>query len=484
MRQPVARATDPTPLVIADNHAPHRPLGGITEATEKSPRKLACDVTLTGSARVVGGQPAQTLPVRLAMYRGNALILRKAVVGVGPVGANGIIEPITEIPLTYERALGGAGMPGNPVGTDKPSVRHMSEAEAPGCFAPIPSAWKVRRDRVEASLRERLETAVPEVPAKFDWEYFQEAPRDQVVSYLEGGEWLLIEGVSRVMPRVQTQLPRLAPRAYVITRGREPEAVHLAWDTLAIDGESLRATAVFRADVASPRPFGALRDVAIVIRLEGADAMANELPSPAELFDAARLVPTVGRVVSSALTSTSSLSAADQQHAAEKPVAPYTLAVPASAAVPFAGAPGGAPRATPPPGSPWAGADAPMPDVHPAPKGPIARTEEMAVPARDELMKALAESRQRPSTPSAMTSSGTPRFGTAAPPGPPPREGPPPVAPERLAPPREAPTKEEVAKRASRLELARKGLKKSGMSEARITEVLQQIERELGSGGA
>src|SRR5439155_9737324 len=135
------------------------------------PYRPKVDVTMTGHARIGGAPRAQ---VRLAIFRGDATLVDKFV-RVLPLAS----DARADVPLVYERALGGPGWDDNPIGTGvvigtaMPNLIDPSYARRAVCFAPIPASFPAR-DRLRRDVD--LGALVAELPPDFDWSYFQEAP--------------------------------------------------------------------------------------------------------------------------------------------------------------------------------------------------------------------------------------------------------------------------------------------------------------------
>lgn len=142
-------------------------------------------------------------------------------------------QPYIEMPISYERALGGlltdekngARDPQNPVGVGRMQqsgqpvpnceypgepIRHPKAKIRPAGFGPIPCEWQPRTKLAgtynDAWQKERQ----PLVPRDFQDTYFQCAPVDQQVNgFLQGGEEVVLhnlspEGVLRFkLPRVR-----------------------------------------------------------------------------------------------------------------------------------------------------------------------------------------------------------------------------------------------------------------------------------------
>lgn len=498
LKHPVARFVEPPPLCLADKPLSGAAVSSIAEAGDLAPRKPACDVTMTGSARTPGGQPAPSLPVRLALFRGNKPLLKKAVVAVAhpslAQGGSQAQHQSTSVALTYENAFGGPEVPENPVGTAEPRVLGARDAVTPACFAPVPVVWPKRRNRADAKVRESISTALPLLPDAFDWGYFTTAPADQSIAYLEGGEWLLVDGVSERWPRVQTQLPVMDVKAFVVPRAGAPIVVPLVWDTLAIDAESLTARVVLRGDIPSPVPVDGGRDLAIVAtRVPHASAEPMGFAAGidrAALFREEYLVDALSRGATRSLKETRALSPTDHLSAQGVPVAPFAIGAAARQHP-------AAPNATP--GAPWSPTPAAVVAPAHGPRTvPIFMNEVFAKPpsaAPDP--PALVPSGPPAAPPPVVVASpfvaNMPTYlrsqtpspaEPAPPPPPPPAPSSPPPAPLPAAPapaPEPAPSKPPPPKKPSRLELAAAGLRKSGMSEEKIAEFIRQLERDIGS---
>ncbi|NUP06048.1 MAG: DUF2169 domain-containing protein [Polyangiaceae bacterium] len=191
--------------------------------------KRRTDVLLVGNAHARDGIPTIATEVRVRVGKWQK---RVAVFGdrrwtrvLGGLRL-GKPEPFTSMPLSYERAFGGAGHRENPVGVgaerlagalESTPVPNLEDRQDPltlpeqdkraMSFGPIARDWPARRALAgtfdERWRRERC----PLVPDDFDDAFWQCAPPDQQIS-IEGGENVELTGVSPRGP-MRFELPRL-----------------------------------------------------------------------------------------------------------------------------------------------------------------------------------------------------------------------------------------------------------------------------------
>src|SRR5690606_3504827 len=102
------------------------------------------------------------------------------------------ITPFERMPIVYERAFGGIGFQPNPHGTGKapgsapPNIVYPTDGSLVAGFGPISRALAQRKSLLGSLPRGALDQPVPELPADFDWAYFQSAPPDQQIDSLVG----------------------------------------------------------------------------------------------------------------------------------------------------------------------------------------------------------------------------------------------------------------------------------------------------------
>jgi hypothetical protein len=201
--------------------------------------KQGTDVLLQGTAYAPGGRPAVEVPVTLSVgpIRKMLVVKGDCTWSRGLMGPKpGETQPFVKMPMTYERAYGGA-VPENPsrqhlkwadqnpvgVGLDSnegapiPNVEYpsmpLASASAgtrPAGFGPVSCAWMPRRKLAgtydDAWQKERQ----PLVPLDFRDEYFYSAPTDQQVpGYLRGGDEVELINLTP-SGRLRFRLPKIS----------------------------------------------------------------------------------------------------------------------------------------------------------------------------------------------------------------------------------------------------------------------------------
>jgi hypothetical protein len=249
------RLVEPDPLVTADEPADDSPAGSLRSSTELVPYRPLADVLLRGCARAPQGQATNVMGVGLKMARGATLLLDKRLTVQGsptPGGGGAEPAPFSKVPLVYELAAGGPGSAENPVGIAEgsgrwPNLLDAWRRPAPVGLGPLSPRWPVRKRLL--GDRQLLEAPVLELDADFPLLYFNAAPVDQRIGFLQGDEWIGLDGMSPALPRVQSYLPgarglaRLYSPAPELCGGR---ALALVADTLSIDAELMRCSVVWR----------------------------------------------------------------------------------------------------------------------------------------------------------------------------------------------------------------------------------------------
>jgi len=251
------KLVDAGELFTSELHYRDNPTRSIRATSDVVPYLPRVDVILTGHAHAPDGRPVKTLAVRLAIYHSVALLDKKLDVIGNRNGAD--IVPFERMPLVYEKALGGLGDPQNPFGTGKgpgtapPNIVDPKDSNVPAGFGPISRALrqrKVLRGNVSVAA---LDENLIELPADFDWNYFQAAPPDQRLPSLMGNEWIVIEGMHPSLPRIASRLPSVRPIAAMF--GFDPakpdavRSVQARIDMLRINADNLTCSVVARAVV-------------------------------------------------------------------------------------------------------------------------------------------------------------------------------------------------------------------------------------------
>lgn len=270
---------DPDPIVRADQHKDGDPLKSVIAGSDLVPYRPRADVVLQGHARAPLGTPTARLGVRLMVARGQQVVIDKRLSVQGPRDGDRP-APFVQVPLLYELAAGGAD---NPIGLSGhagawPSLLDAWHQPKPVGLGPIGARWPARR----ALLRDptAVDTPTPDLPQDFAWAFYNAAPPDQRMEFLQGDEWVGFEGTNSQIPRIQSCLPgvRGAARVY----GPQPELgtgmpIGMVADTLAIDADRLRASVVWRGSFALPEQ-GALDSIYV---LAGVASAAEAFAFPA-----------------------------------------------------------------------------------------------------------------------------------------------------------------------------------------------------------
>ena len=275
--------TAPQPILLADVHHRNNPGRSARWTSDMAPYLPLADVLFTGLAFPPPGGQTTEIPIRLAVFSGDRAAVDKRLIVRDAAG-------VAETHVQYEAAFGGIGVADNPYGTHEPKIMYPGHPDRVAGFAPIGRAWHVRKRLLGSTPRQVVEAPVPEFPETFDWSYFQSAPPDQRMSHLDGGEWIVLEGLHPTLPVLRSKLPgaRALARVYGLSAVGLAEGLplELRADTLRIDGALGQCTVVWRRSfpVASEALLARVRVVAGV-ELPGAPidwsvAALGARPSP------------------------------------------------------------------------------------------------------------------------------------------------------------------------------------------------------------
>lgn len=298
-------------LLRQDVHREGHPMKSLAQAADMAPHKTGADVVLVGHAHAPEGEPCAESTVRLAVYRDGLAVIDKSCRVLGDRASEA--EPATpfeRMPLVFERTVGGASHPVNPVGLDAKSAKtlanlvHPERPDQPASFGPLASLWRNRQYKLPEEQRRALRSDTILLPKGFDWEYFRIALEDQRCDFLAGDEWLVLEGVHPRQKRVQTRLPVLRAEGRVWNRGQLDAPgieVPLAIDTLSIDADAMHIDVLFRGsiEVDTKQAFDALAAGIAVSQQQGtldwSAAMdeLRQLPAPAPKEEMPSLLQTM-----------------------------------------------------------------------------------------------------------------------------------------------------------------------------------------------
>ncbi|WP_437941224.1 DUF2169 domain-containing protein [Sorangium sp. So ce341] len=245
--------TEPQEILRAEVHHGKNPARSVRFTGDLAPYLGRADVLFTGDAHAPLGAQVLSLPVRLAIFGASGCALDKRLLVRDK-------KPFQRVPLVYEKAVRGANGCDNPFGVDpnegEAIVVDPQDPARPAGFGPIARAWPARKRLLGKIRREALEGPNAEIPAGFDWSYFQAAPPDQQIDFLRGDEWIVLENLHPAAPRLEMRLPRARGAARIeglaASAASGGEILELCADTLRIDGAEQRCTVVWRQIVPLP----------------------------------------------------------------------------------------------------------------------------------------------------------------------------------------------------------------------------------------
>ncbi|MFS8069135.1 MAG: DUF2169 domain-containing protein [Byssovorax sp.] len=246
---------EPEEILRAEVHHNKNPMRSIRATGDLAPFQPLCDVVLTGHACAPSGTTVDALSVRLVVFREVPIIDKTLYVRGDTQGAE--TTPFERIPLMYERAFGGIGWEDNPLGVGagaatsakSPNVIDPAEPKRVAAFGPISRGWPLRKRLLGTADRKALDRPIAEIPAGFDWAYYQSAPIDQRAEYLHGNEWIILDGMNPAHGHIQSYLPgaRAFARVHGVADGGSGHLLTLSADTLRIDADALVCSVTWRA---------------------------------------------------------------------------------------------------------------------------------------------------------------------------------------------------------------------------------------------
>jgi hypothetical protein len=289
----------PSQLAIAkgDLHLGEPGRSSLIEAGEHHVGKAGTDVVMHGCAHAEHGRAVERVAVSVAVAE-----RRKSVVAVGDrefraMDRVSAPQPFVELPLVYERALGGRAAPHdkaavelsayNPVGVgiDRHPGAPVPNLEDPRApfegggdrprtvgFGPIAPHWRPRvqyAGTYDAAWQRRR---APLLPDDFDKRFLNVAPAElQFDRFLQGGEPVVILGASRAGP-LQFTLPRCVLQVGATVSGM-PRELPTQLETVALwpDEDSLSLS--WRAKLSCDRELLSIEQLRVAIaRMDGVAA--------------------------------------------------------------------------------------------------------------------------------------------------------------------------------------------------------------------
>ncbi len=251
--------------------------------SDYSPSKMRCDVLLLGSAHAPYGVAAGRVRVSLRVGQvrkefdvvGNRVWISD-ISGVTPSEP----EPFVAMPISYDAAFGGLdnlnpdpgnheaydsnpigrgfypksdgklihGKPlpnaeeaGNPISTPKGNY-------APMGFGPIGRSWQPRPRYAGTYDQNWIDNVFPFLPADFDERYYQCAPSDQQIDFVQGGEEVMLINLTPE-GRTTFRLPKVEIPVTFYFKNYEEKDLNAAGDTLIIEPDLDRFTILWRVSL-------------------------------------------------------------------------------------------------------------------------------------------------------------------------------------------------------------------------------------------
>lgn len=271
------------PLVEADVFSGEPGFSAPVYECDYAPFKPRCDVVLNGSAYAPQGRPGKMVPVCLKVgpitKMFNVVGNRRWEKGLLLSGVSKT-EPFTMMPISYDNAFGGVddsdkepsrhraclenpvgvGFHGNSSedvfdGLPLPNTEHIGEPVTksngkyrPVAFGPVGRGWEPRCRFAGTYDQHWIDNVFPFLPHDFSDEYFQCAPPDQQMGYLQGGEKVLLVNLTP-MGRTEFRIPGIeVPIAFFYKKGGHHQT-HAVADTLVIEPDENRFMITWRASL-------------------------------------------------------------------------------------------------------------------------------------------------------------------------------------------------------------------------------------------
>lgn len=277
---PLVLHSEQSPLVLSDEFHGEPGLSAPRYEIDFALRKARCDVLLNGSAYAPGGRPTErvTVGVRLGGWSKQFSVVgnRSWFWAAGPRATSP--EPFTTMPLTYDRAFGGADLRhedpakhaafmANPSGrgfhahavpewlqdSPLPNTEELGETVTdpfgsyrPMAFGPIGRHWEPRYRFAGTYDQNWVDNVFPFLPADFDEQYFQSAPSDQQLALPLGQQTVSLLNLTPggicefVLPHFE------APIHIFPKKGGRDDLTAVA-DTIIIEPDLQRVTMTWRA---------------------------------------------------------------------------------------------------------------------------------------------------------------------------------------------------------------------------------------------
>jgi hypothetical protein len=285
------------PLTEADEFTGEPGLSATRYESDYAHKKRFCDVLLNGCAYAPGGTPVEevTVTMQVASMTKSFRVVGNRVWNSGLLSAEpSWPQPFTSLPITYDRAYGGAEIDEtqpakcetyrkNPVGagyyplskggalngkplpnTEELGTRITTPkgSYAPMSFGPVGRNFEHRALFAGTYDDHWLKSRAPFFPRDFDYRYFQAAPPDQQLPYLTGGQSVVLRNLSADGYKA-FRIPAIAmPVLFIAGRGRATLS-DAAIDTLLIEPDLQRFTLTWRSFLPLRKDCFELRQVVV-----------------------------------------------------------------------------------------------------------------------------------------------------------------------------------------------------------------------------
>jgi uncharacterized protein YjbI with pentapeptide repeats len=275
---------------------------GRDAALDMAMPKPRAELLVAGRAYALGGKPRIACAARVKLGS-----VDKTLYVVGDrswkLGGASAPEPFTEMPITYERAFGGAGYAQNPLGKGyvkvetegggevhplpniedpKHAIASPGDRPEPAGFGPYDLTWPQRFSKAGTYDQKWLKERFPGLADDTDLGLFNAAPRDQhLAEFPRGDEAFSVENMHPEMPLIESRLPGVKVRCFINQRtaaGKELREIHTRIDTVHLLPHVRRGILIFRGVVPIAEDDG--DDVLQIIL--GAEEMGS--PRPVEHY--------------------------------------------------------------------------------------------------------------------------------------------------------------------------------------------------------
>lgn len=269
------------PLITADTFTGEPGFSAPSQEVDFAPRKLRCDILISGSAWAPHGEPTERVlaGARIGAWQKVFAVVgdRHWASGLSGVRASQAL-PFVSKPISYDVAFGGVdelhedpGQHGaymlNPVGrgwhrnlqakyVDGTPLPNTEEANrpvdapdgnfAPMSFGPVGRGWASRLPYAGTYDQDWIDNTFPFLPADFQDAYYQAAPQDQQIAYPVGLQDVALANLTTT-GHAKFSLPCRDVPITFFRRGGGHEQVNAVLDTIAFDMDKGLVTLAWRA---------------------------------------------------------------------------------------------------------------------------------------------------------------------------------------------------------------------------------------------